>query len=71
MTDKPKPKRRWLQFSLRTLMVVVTVFCIWMGITAKRARLQKQAVEAVLEAGGRIIYEHQETNSDPPGPEWL
>ena len=27
------PKRRFFRYSLRTLMLVVTVFCIWMGIT--------------------------------------
>jgi len=59
MTDKPKSKRRWLQFSLRTLFVVVTVFCVWMGITAKRARDQRQTVEAIREMGGLVFYEHQ------------
>jgi len=58
MTDKPKPKRRWLQFSLRTLFVVVTVFCIWLGIVTKRARDQQQAVEAIQEAGGNVKYNY-------------
>ena len=26
-----RPKRRWFRFSLRTLFVVVTVFCVWLG----------------------------------------
>ncbi len=75
MTDQPKPRRRWSQFSLRTLFVVVTVFCVWMGITAQRARNQRQAVEAILEAGGEIEFEHNSgwysTSSPPPGPDWL
>jgi hypothetical protein len=32
--DPPKRKRRWFQFRLRTLMIVVTLFCIaggWLG----------------------------------------
>ena len=65
------PKRRFFRYSLRTLMIVVTVFCIWLGITAKRARDQRQALEAILAAGGMILYDYQRTNSDPPGPEWL
>jgi len=56
---KDPPKRRFFRYSLRTLFVVVTVFCVWMGITAKRARDQKQAVEAILEMGGFVFYEHQ------------
>jgi hypothetical protein len=27
----PAPKRRWFQFSLRTMFVVVTVFACWLG----------------------------------------
>ena len=26
-----KPKRRWFRFSLRTLFVLVTLLCIWLG----------------------------------------
>jgi len=74
MTDKPKPKRRWLQFSLRTMFVVVTVFCVFLGMVVKRARDQKLAVEAILEAGGTVYYQHQsdfDSPTVPPGPEWL
>jgi len=80
-TEEPKPRRRWLQFSLRTLFVVVTVFCVWMGITAKRAKDQRLAVEAIEGSGGRIIYAHEPRIGlvgpvtpripEPPGPEWL
>ena len=79
MTDKPK--RRWLQFSLRTLFVVVTVFCIWVGITAKRAREQRLAVEAILELGGTVFYDFHYYEEDgetsinpsrePSSPKWL
>jgi len=69
----PHPKRRYFRYRLRTLMIVVTVFCIWMGITAKRARDQRQTVESILEAGGKITYKHETPYSpiDPPRPEWL
>ena len=29
--DPPKRTRRWFQFSLRTLMIVVTLFCVTIG----------------------------------------
>ena len=76
-SNPPKPRRRWLQFSLRTLLVVVTVFCIWMWIATKRAREQRWAVEAILKAGGTVAYRHEYfpmspyPPSDPPGPDWL
>ncbi len=40
-----RSRRRFFRYSLRTLFVVVTVFCVWMGITAKRARDQRLAQE--------------------------
>jgi len=48
------------------------VFCVLMGITAKRAREQKQAVETIREAGGRVTYDYQLTGSVKPSiSEWL
>jgi len=32
MTPLP---RRWFRYSLRTLFVLVTVFCIWLGVQVK------------------------------------
>ena len=40
-TQPPKPKRRWYQFSLRTLLVVMAVSCVafaWIGVRMHRAR---------------------------------
>ena len=80
MTDKPNLRRRWLQFSLRTLMLVVTVFCIWLGITAKRARDQKEVVVALRNLNVRVTYDYQveasrlhfaRTNKPAPWPTWL
>jgi hypothetical protein len=28
------PRRRWLHFSIRTLLVAVTIFCVWLGYYA-------------------------------------
>ncbi len=62
------PKRRFFRYSLRTLMLVVTVFCVWMGITANQARDQKQAVEVVLGLGGTVLYEHEIDGFESPDP---
>ena len=57
--DSPPLKRRFFRYSLRTLMLVVTVFCVWLGVTAKRARDQRSAVEVIEALGGEVEYEHE------------
>ena len=74
MIDKPNPRRRWLQFSLRTMFVVVTVFCVVLGtigVQIKKARDRRQAVAAIRELGGAIAFQHQLDRTEPPGPEWF
>jgi len=37
----PKPTRRWFQYSLRTLLVLVTVCaipCSWLGVKVQQAK---------------------------------
>jgi hypothetical protein len=55
------PKRRWYQFSLKTLFVVVTLLCVGPGgfvvYEQKKARDQKSAVEAIERLGGNIYYD--------------
>ncbi len=36
-----RPKRRWLQYSLRTLLLLMTAVAVWMGWYVHRARVQK------------------------------
>jgi hypothetical protein len=54
-----KPKRRWFRFSLRALLVLVTVLCVWLGVKVNVARRQKEAVAAILRAGGTVCYDCQ------------
>src|ERR1700694_3854035 len=50
IADPQKRKRRWFQFRLRTLMVVVTLFCVvvggYIGRQAKIVRDRKAFLEA-------------------------
>jgi len=71
-------KRRRFQFSLRTLLLVVTVVCVWLGVETERARRQKRAIDAILAAGGRVHYDFQIADDDsllpaakPWAPRWL
>ena len=58
MTE-PIKRRRWFRFSLRMLLVVMTVLCIWLGFTVNAARRQKAAVDTILEAGGSVLFDYQ------------
>ncbi|HVX16288.1 MAG TPA: hypothetical protein VHC22_34195 [Pirellulales bacterium] len=64
MTKGPLVKRRFLQFGLRTLLVVTTAVAIWLGFYVERARRQQAAVRAIRAAGGWVHYDFQE---QPPG----
>src|SRR5437588_6840846 len=68
--DPPKPKRRRYQFSLRTLMIVVTLFCVVVGgyvgwqakIVAERASMRQR-----LEAAGAFFFPERPEFA----PSWL
>lgn len=59
------PKHRWYQFSLKTLLVGLTVLCIgpggYVAYEQTKARKQKAAVEAIEVLGGIVFL-----NDDSP-----
>lgn len=58
-TTTPKPKRRWLQFSLRTMLVLVLVVSVplgWFAREVQRVRVQRKAATAIQELGGSVRY---------------
>lgn len=58
MTEqRPTRRRRWLRYSLRVLLVLVTVLSVWLGWLVHRARQQAAAVDVVLRSGGDVYYE--------------
>ena len=61
---KPKRKRRWLRFSLRTMLVVVLVSSVWLGYQANRAARQREAVKALRVRG--VVAAHSNLNLRTP-----
>ncbi len=80
-TEPPKRKRRWLRYSLKTFLVLVTLFCVlmaWLGTFVYRVNKQREAVQWVRDWGGKVYYDFEWdiegsriTGSQPPGPDWL
>jgi len=76
---KRKSKRRWLQFSLSTLLLVTAGFALCLGLWVDRANRQQRAVDEILAAGRHHVeYEHQRDSSgniqldaEPTAPRWL
>jgi hypothetical protein len=83
--DSPKRKRRWFQFSLRSLLIftiVVAVACGWLGKRIEQKRKEHEVVETIRKLGGAVYYDYDgrdflsprpdsPQNTEPFGPAWL
>lgn len=81
MPPAPKHTRRWLQFSLGTMFVVVTVLGVWLGWELNVVRSRKNAL-AEMEASGAFEIRYQglsvpgfphvvQKGSDARRPPWI
>lgn len=61
-----KPKRRWLQFGISTLLLLTLVCAVGLALIVVPAERQRRAVNYVESVGGRVSY-----NESHLGPEWL
>ena len=55
----PTPRRRWLQFSLRAMLVLMLVVSVplgWFAFKLRQARQQRQVIEAIKKLGGGVDY---------------
>lgn len=74
-TAAPNRSRKWLQFSLRTFLLAITLCGIWLGFRLYLARTQHAAVKAIQAAGGDVEYQNVKRpfvdNRYPPKLSWL
>ncbi len=66
MTDKPK--RRWYQFSLRSMFVLMTLVacaCSWYAYEMNKAAKRRESVAAIIKLGGKVRYDFEMRK--PPG----
>ena len=55
VTTTSKPRRRWFQYSLRTLLVLMLLACIgmgWIAVKLQQVRRERAAVAAIEGLGG-------------------
>ena len=69
MAVAPKPRRHWFRYSLRTAGVVLTLFCLWLGWLANRAREQPLATERLRSIGAHVKYDRRP--EQVPVPTWI
>jgi internalin A len=67
-----RPWRRFLRYSVRVLIVVVLLIGGWLGWIVRSARIQREAVAAIEDAGGGVAYDWEWNNgkSIPRGKPW-
>jgi hypothetical protein len=87
MPDQPakqKSELRWYQFTLKRLLISVSIFalfCSWLAVKMNQAEKQKKAICDIKLSGGSVWYdhnigiygEHKKSSIDPPifPPKWL
>lgn len=79
MANDATAKKYRLKFTLKTLLLVMTVFGVWLGSKVQRANKQRLAVEQIEQLGGNVVYSYElidayswkRSNKPMPGPKWL
>ena len=53
-----KTRRRWFQFSLRTLLILVTLITVlgWVGLELDQRRREKETIAWVETMGGEVYF---------------
>ncbi len=77
--DQVMRKSRFVRFSLRTALILLTLLCVALGWWVVKARQQREAVAAVRELGGHAHYTFevgpegflQKRSKPPSAPAWL
>ena len=68
------PQHRWFRYSLRTLLILVTVASAgfgWLGFKVRQKQRERTSVVELKKLGAFIRYRHEVQASPSPGPEWL
>jgi hypothetical protein len=64
---KTKSKRHWLQFSMRNVLLCVTLLCVALSVWVMPHEQQRRAVATIESLGGRVTYVVSKSPSQPAG----
>jgi hypothetical protein len=71
MSELPTPpRRRWFQFSLGTMLILVTVCAVWLGVTANAVHKRREISGWLLEHGGWLEPDQNQTTISV-GRRWM
>ena len=71
--------KRFTRISIRTLLILITVFGVWLAVQANSAHRQREAVAWVKANGGHVRYDWEydgdfnpfKQKAEHPAPKWL
>jgi hypothetical protein len=69
VTDNPKRRWRCLQFSIATLLLVITAIGLALAPWVNRVHFQERVIADVKRLGGSVSFEHDA--GKPDDPSWL
>ncbi|HEY3392320.1 MAG TPA: hypothetical protein VGK58_06420 [Lacipirellulaceae bacterium] len=70
--ERNKTKKRGFRFSLKALLIVITLTAIFLGNWTYRAGRQKKAVQQITQQGGQVRYNYQSRGAkESQWPKWL
>lgn len=69
--DRAANPRRWFQFSLRTVSLLLVVMMLWFGMILNEAREQREAVKALESLDWTVQYDWQKQFSFSATTPWL
>jgi hypothetical protein len=67
----PLPKRRWFQYSISTLLLLIAFCAVVLALFVNPALRQRRAVAYVESLGGRVSYANSRETESAHVPEWL
>jgi len=78
MTEPTTKRRRWFRYSMRTMLVVVTVLCVLLALVIVPAERQRRTVQKIraLGSASKAVYDYEYEGrrgwgAELRGPEWL